>query len=168
MRLRVVCGLEVTIATFWPTKRFNSVDFPAFGLPTMATNPERCFSLPPLFSSNPALFSAVSAGPAVSTKRLLLGILLLYHWQLQGALMIRIMDQRDVRRLRILRRFEGHNSAAVVVLLSGGRIQAMHEEAQTAALRDAPREKCEVVEYVFLGLARRHKFFLAQRFAISC
>src|SRR5215467_4250588 len=41
MRLRVVCGLEVTMATFWPTRRFSSVDFPAFGRPTMATNPDR-------------------------------------------------------------------------------------------------------------------------------
>jgi len=40
MRLRVVCGLEVTIAIFCPTRRFTSVDFPAFGLPTIATNPD--------------------------------------------------------------------------------------------------------------------------------
>src|SRR5713226_10062867 len=41
MRLRVVWGFEVTIATFCPTSLFTSVDFPAFGRPTMATNPER-------------------------------------------------------------------------------------------------------------------------------
>src|SRR5713101_3596937 len=41
MRLRVVCGLEVTIAIFCPTSRFTSVDFPAFGRPMMATNPDR-------------------------------------------------------------------------------------------------------------------------------
>src|SRR5262249_31956295 len=41
MRLRVVWGFEVTIAIFCPTSRFTSVDFPAFGRPTMATNPAR-------------------------------------------------------------------------------------------------------------------------------
>src|SRR5215470_18230928 len=41
MRLRVVWGFEVTIATFCPTSRFTSVDFPAFGRPTIATNPAR-------------------------------------------------------------------------------------------------------------------------------
>src|SRR5713226_8617702 len=41
MRLRVVCGLEVTIAIFCPTSRFTSVDFPTFGRPIMATNPDR-------------------------------------------------------------------------------------------------------------------------------
>src|SRR6267378_929673 len=47
MRLRVVCGLEVTIATFCPTSRFTSVDFPAFGRPIIATNP----ALNPFFAS---------------------------------------------------------------------------------------------------------------------
>src|SRR5262249_30933356 len=41
MRLRVVCGFGVTIAIFCPTRRFTSVDFPAFGRPRMATNPLR-------------------------------------------------------------------------------------------------------------------------------
>src|SRR6266404_1765041 len=44
MRLRVVCGLAVTIAIFCPTRRLSSVDFPAFGRPTMATNPARDFA----------------------------------------------------------------------------------------------------------------------------
>src|SRR5258708_12047134 len=50
MRLRVVCGFEVTMAIFCPTRRFTRVDLPAFGRPTIATNPDRnaCFS--PLFS----------------------------------------------------------------------------------------------------------------------
>src|SRR5258705_2872856 len=43
MRLRVVCGLGVTMASFWPTRRLSSVDLPAFARPTMATNPARCF-----------------------------------------------------------------------------------------------------------------------------
>src|SRR3981189_2331581 len=43
MRLRVVCGLGVTIAAFWPTRRLSSVDFPALGRPTIATKPARCF-----------------------------------------------------------------------------------------------------------------------------
>src|SRR5450432_165032 len=40
MRFRVVCGLEVTMAIFCPTSRFTSVDFPAFGRPTIATYPD--------------------------------------------------------------------------------------------------------------------------------
>ena len=31
MRLRVVCGLSETIATFWPTRRLTSVDLPDVG-----------------------------------------------------------------------------------------------------------------------------------------
>src|SRR5208282_584866 len=54
MRLRVVCGLDVTMATFCPTNRFSSVDFPAFGRPTMATNPA-C-----LFFSSPAVTASLS------------------------------------------------------------------------------------------------------------
>ena len=54
MRFRVVCGFEVTIATFCPTRRFSSVDFPAFGRPTIATNPDRklffCLLVPFLHS----------------------------------------------------------------------------------------------------------------------
>src|SRR6267154_2815963 len=42
MRFRVVCGFEVTIAIFCPTSRFTSVLFPAFGRPTIATNPDLC------------------------------------------------------------------------------------------------------------------------------
>src|SRR5208283_3082847 len=41
MRLRVVCGLRVTMASFSPTSAFNSVDLPALGRPMMETNPER-------------------------------------------------------------------------------------------------------------------------------
>ena len=33
IRLRVVCGRGDTIASFWPTSRFSSVDLPAFGPP---------------------------------------------------------------------------------------------------------------------------------------
>src|SRR5258708_23357328 len=42
MRFRVVCGFEVTMAIFCPTSRFTSVLLPAFGRPTIATNPARC------------------------------------------------------------------------------------------------------------------------------
>src|SRR5208282_2306680 len=52
MRLRVVCGFDVTMATFCPTKRFSSVDFPAFGRPTMATNPARFFFSSPAVSDS--------------------------------------------------------------------------------------------------------------------
>src|SRR6478672_3696915 len=38
---RVVCGLSDTIATFWPTSTFTSVDLPTFGRPTTATIPLR-------------------------------------------------------------------------------------------------------------------------------
>src|SRR5271165_4285424 len=41
MRLRVVCGLRVTMASFSPTSAFNRVDLPALGRPMMETNPER-------------------------------------------------------------------------------------------------------------------------------
>ena len=41
MRVRVVCGLWVTMASFWPSRAFSSVDLPALGRPTMETNPER-------------------------------------------------------------------------------------------------------------------------------
>src|SRR5712692_7791699 len=40
MRLRVVCATGDTMATLCPTRAFSSVDFPAFGRPTMATNPD--------------------------------------------------------------------------------------------------------------------------------
>src|SRR5580698_9384787 len=124
------------MATFWPTSRFMSVDFPALGRPTIATNPDLC----PLFGP---LFSVFSVSSAVSMKCFLLGIPLFYHWQLQHARMFRVMDQGDVRRLRVFRGFESYHSSAVVVLLGAGRIRAMHEQSQAASLRDAPREKCE-------------------------
>ena len=41
-RLRVVCGLAVTIASFSPTSAFSSVDLPTFGRPSSATTPARC------------------------------------------------------------------------------------------------------------------------------
>src|SRR5499433_772960 len=41
MRLRVVCGLGVTMATFSPKSWFSKVDFPTLGRPTMAMYPER-------------------------------------------------------------------------------------------------------------------------------
>src|SRR5271170_1922610 len=40
MRLRVVCGLGETMATLRPTSLLTSVDLPALGRPTMATNPD--------------------------------------------------------------------------------------------------------------------------------
>src|SRR5258705_2339844 len=42
MRLRVVCGFEVTTGILCPTRRFTSVLFPVFGRPTIATNPDLC------------------------------------------------------------------------------------------------------------------------------
>src|SRR5580704_9100983 len=40
IRLRVVCGLAETMATFSPVRAFNSVLLPAFGRPRIATNPD--------------------------------------------------------------------------------------------------------------------------------
>src|SRR6516164_10024056 len=40
-RVRVVCGLGVTIASLRPTRRLSSVDLPAFGAPISATWPHR-------------------------------------------------------------------------------------------------------------------------------
>src|SRR5436190_2880453 len=40
-RLRVVCGLGLTIASFSPARAFSSVDLPALGRPRMQTYPER-------------------------------------------------------------------------------------------------------------------------------
>src|SRR5690242_17480241 len=41
MRCRVVCGLAVTMLTFWPTSAFTSDDLPTLGRPTTATIPLR-------------------------------------------------------------------------------------------------------------------------------
>src|SRR3974390_1353739 len=41
MRLRVVWGLRITMASFSPTNAFSSVDCPALGRPMMETKPER-------------------------------------------------------------------------------------------------------------------------------
>jgi hypothetical protein len=41
MARRVVCGFELVIATFSPTRALVSVDFPTFGRPTIDTNPAR-------------------------------------------------------------------------------------------------------------------------------
>jgi hypothetical protein len=40
MRVRVVCGLLETMATFSFSKAFNSVDLPTFGHPMIATVPD--------------------------------------------------------------------------------------------------------------------------------
>src|SRR5713101_1876936 len=61
MRLRVVCGFEVTIAIFCPTSRFTRVDFPAFGRPISATNPERKARFSSLLSA-----SVINASPWTS------------------------------------------------------------------------------------------------------
>src|SRR5438105_10418228 len=42
MRLRVVCGLAETAATFSPRRALSSVDLPTLGRPTRATYPDRC------------------------------------------------------------------------------------------------------------------------------
>src|SRR5215472_19201554 len=48
------------MASFWPSKRLKSVDFPAFGKPKSATTPQRYTGLasPRAFSGKPALGAA--------------------------------------------------------------------------------------------------------------
>src|SRR5450756_1406484 len=49
MACRVVCGLSDMMAIFSPVSKFNRVDFPVFGRPTIVTNPD----LKPIASSFP-------------------------------------------------------------------------------------------------------------------
>ena len=46
--LRVVCGTGETMETFPPQTVFKKVDFPAEGLPIMATVADFCFSVLPV------------------------------------------------------------------------------------------------------------------------
>ena len=57
--VRVVCGLEEVIATFWPTSALVSVDLPALGRPTKQANPLRNPSL----GHGRLLAGAVVVGP---------------------------------------------------------------------------------------------------------
>src|SRR6266852_300111 len=41
IRVRVVCGLGLTIASLAPTRAFSNVDLPTFGRPIKATKPQR-------------------------------------------------------------------------------------------------------------------------------
>src|SRR6266849_1025781 len=65
MRFRVVCGFDVTIAIFCPTRWFSSVDFPALGRPTMAAKPARKL---PFFGSGVS-FGCVTARGAPLIRR---------------------------------------------------------------------------------------------------
>src|SRR5271168_2249103 len=115
MRLRVVCGLEVTMATFCPTNRLISVDLPAFGRPIMATNPER----------NPWGFVCCRFSVTLSS--------LLYRRQFQHAWMRRVIQKRDMCSLGVLAGFFRHHAPAVVVFLHLRRIDAAHHQSQAAA-----------------------------------
>src|SRR5205823_5901010 len=64
--------------------------------------------------------------------------------------MLRIVHQADMSGFRILRRFRGHHSAAIVVLFSARRIDAAHNQPQPAPFCNSPREESEIVEDVFL------------------
>src|SRR6266550_1520793 len=44
IRARVVCGLGLMMASFWPISRLRSVLLPTLGRPTMATKPARIYS----------------------------------------------------------------------------------------------------------------------------
>jgi hypothetical protein len=46
MRWRVVCGFRDVMLIRAPTSAFSSVDLPTDGLPTIATWPQRCRTLP--------------------------------------------------------------------------------------------------------------------------
>src|SRR5271170_85260 len=59
MRVRVVCGLAVTIATFSPIRALSRVDLPALGRPRMDTNPDFKTETSP---SSPRPFNKVSSG----------------------------------------------------------------------------------------------------------
>src|SRR5262249_35203799 len=59
-RVRVVCGLGVTIASLRPTSRLSNVDLPAFGAPISATWPHRvCVACPAATVSRCLLFCPV-------------------------------------------------------------------------------------------------------------
>src|SRR6266478_1579763 len=73
MRFRVVCGFDVTMAIFCPTKRFTSVDFPAFGRPTIATNPDWCAA--PVFTFSSTLMAGSHASRCPTTFVFSLAIL---------------------------------------------------------------------------------------------
>src|SRR5271170_1398473 len=167
MRLRVVCGFEVTIATFCPTRRFNSVDFPAFGRPTMATNPDRYFSLCPLRASALPPFSLVSATSRLPAWCFFFGIRLLHHRQFQQALVFGIMKQSDVGCLGILRGFLRDDTSTVVIFFHAERIGAVHKQPQTASFGDAPGKKCKILEDVFFCLSHGDEFFLSQGLPIT-
>src|SRR5579872_6074628 len=76
MRVRVVCGLAVTIATFSPMRALINVDLPAFGRPMMETNPERmvisayrCFRQP---GNAQPVHAAVSGGQNLEAEAITL------------------------------------------------------------------------------------------------
>src|SRR5258705_11356851 len=66
MRFRVVCGFDVTMAIFCPTSRFTKVDFPAFGRPTIATNPDLCAAPVFTFSTSFTFSPTLTAGSHAS------------------------------------------------------------------------------------------------------
>ena len=59
-RNRVVCAFGLTIDSFTPVSRFSSVDLPAFGDPTIATNPQR----EPATGLDPGPATGLDPGPA--------------------------------------------------------------------------------------------------------
>src|SRR5215471_17378419 len=61
MRLRVVCGLGVTMANFSPTSLLSSVDFPTLGRPKMATVPATALSWGSAVGCSPAPLSSPSS-----------------------------------------------------------------------------------------------------------
>src|SRR6266403_4605460 len=73
MRFRVVCGFDVTIAIFCPTRRFTNVDFPAFGRPTIATNPD--LRAAPVFTFSSTLMVGSHASRCLTTFVFSLAIL---------------------------------------------------------------------------------------------
>src|SRR5690242_15839344 len=69
MRLRVVCGLGVTMASFSPHILLSNVDLPTLGRPTSAQNPAR--GMGPSF----IMATAMSATASSFAKSLFFGLL---------------------------------------------------------------------------------------------
>src|SRR5690242_4241105 len=69
-RVRVVCALGLTIATFCPTSALTSVDLPALGAPTTATRPQD-WVIRKTRSSNPFALSLSKGGVGNASRHLL-------------------------------------------------------------------------------------------------
>src|SRR3974390_708941 len=164
MRFRVVCGLEVTMATFWPTSLLSSVDFPAFGRPMMATKPARPAGLAsfPVGTSIATFICSSVSSLCFDFTTFLVSKISFNDRQFQDAGAVCVVKQFNVRRLCVFGGLFGHHSATVVILLCGGRVDAGYDQAEPAAFGNTPRKECEIVEPIFFGLTGGNQLFLSQ------